>query len=1152
MFKRTISLCMAVLMFTQTAFFDAEKYNSIKKTYTNEATITETTEDIITSEEAFKEMDISVTDEVTEVTTEESAGDGETEITAEVTATTEAETEEAAEATTGQPADEKTTASEPTEVTEIEATTETEDMKNAGTIELLETSAEQMEIEIQAASGSCTVVRTGEYSALGATAHTFSTTINGTTYTPICCDSSKGSTDANGAAYNQDGLITKDPESMIYKTMYYSYIGPEPYSFSSTDEAVVVTARNLSYYMNNDGVPGNNYYKWLQDAATPPSHTFTLSSTDASLSDVKYDNKTYQGSNWIKLSMDERLTAKLDAPSDVIVLIKDKANNVTKKTGTTGIEIKGGESFRVLGDKNLNGDREVSLHYDGNKMILVYGLSPTANSSLQRLLYIDREHPAASITFKFTGLGALKINKKSSDESVTKNNDCYSFEGIEYSLYADGKKQVLATFVMNKEGQGAVGEITAAGEAAGISKGGTYTLKLPLGKYDVKETKTNGHYNMDTKIYDVTIDKAYESDNAEPIVVKTYSNTPKMDPAAIEITKQNEEGDAVKGAADLEGAEYTIKYYAGDYNLNNLPATATRTWVIQTRYNNITNSYSASLTKTYFVSGDAFYLDELGIPLIPHGTITIQESKAPKGFKLEGGKLYLTGASAKDNPNIEISGDTILAKITDEGLSIKVNTSNSVDVDSAAGINILQAEEMIRGDFSLVKKDYATGEGMAYIPFLIESKTTGEKHVVCTDATGTFSTAASFKNHSDNTNGNDALMNETIIDEIQPCGVWFYGNEKAENNTGADDMKGALPYDTYIITELSCTRNKDYQLAEPVEVTVDSDGVLAAELELINVPKPELKTTAWTGTKDNHVAGFGKNIVIIDTCECSYLTAGTTYTSHGVMVDDAGVPVQDASGSYIEAARVFTVEDAYNVSKYEKCISIDVSYTVNSTEFKDFTGTFFEYLSLGDTSSVSIIDANGNIDVTAIDVVAEHADLTDTSQQIEFIMPYIKTYARDKADGNKEIEAGDKEVTITDTVSYFELDEGKYMIYGYLMDKATNKPLTINGEKISVTKTFESDASGSGTVDVDYTFETSAVMEGKGSKDIVVFEELYMADRETLVCEHKDINDKDQTVHIANQPKTGDMVNPYVIITLIVICFAAIVILLKKRKKEVV
>ena len=45
------------------------------------------------------------------------------------------------------------------------------------------------------------------------------------------------------------------------------------------------------------------------------------------------------------------------------------------------------------------------------------------------------------------------------------------------------------------------------------------------------------------------------------------------------------------------------------------------------------------LTEKYKVSGDDFYVDTDGTVVLPLGTITIQETKAPDGYLLEGATL---------------------------------------------------------------------------------------------------------------------------------------------------------------------------------------------------------------------------------------------------------------------------------------------------------------------------------------------------------------------------------------------------------------------------------------------------------------------------------------------------------------------------------
>ncbi|WRK55522.1 SpaA isopeptide-forming pilin-related protein [Coprobacillaceae bacterium CR2/5/TPMF4] len=100
----------------------------------------------------------------------------------------------------------------------------------------------------------------------------------------------------------------------------------------------------------------------------------------------------------------------------------------------------------------------------------------------------------------------------------------------------------------------------------------------------------------------------------------------------------------------LEGAEFTVKYYAGLYDKqSDLPEKATRTWVLKTKKQS-NGSYKALMLDSYKVSGDDFYR-EYGIVTLPIGTITIEETKAPDGYLLDNATLVDGNGSTADIEN---------------------------------------------------------------------------------------------------------------------------------------------------------------------------------------------------------------------------------------------------------------------------------------------------------------------------------------------------------------------------------------------------------------------------------------------------------------------------------------------------------------------
>jgi LPXTG-motif cell wall-anchored protein len=91
----------------------------------------------------------------------------------------------------------------------------------------------------------------------------------------------------------------------------------------------------------------------------------------------------------------------------------------------------------------------------------------------------------------------------------------------------------------------------------------------------------------------------------------------------------------------------------------------------------------------------------------------------------------------------------------------------------------------------------------------------------------------------------------------------------------------------------------------------------------------------------------------------------------------------------------------------------------------------------------------------------------------------------------------------------------EYTIEGILMDKATKKPVEVNGKPVTGTTTFTA-KKASGMEEVVFELDASDLI----GKDLVVFEKLFYMDAE--IANHEDIEDTDQTVRIKD-PKTPDL-----------------------------
>lgn len=126
--------------------------------------------------------------------------------------------------------------------------------------------------------------------------------------------------------------------------------------------------------------------------------------------------------------------------------------------------------------------------------------------------------------------------------------------------------------------------------------------------------------------------------------------------------------------------------------------------------------------------------------------------------------------------------------------------------------------------------------------------------------------------------------------------------------------------------------------------------------------------------------------------------------------------------------------------------------------------------------------------------------------------PTISTVAT-ASDGSKEVVLG-KKAKIKDTVDLTNVIYGKkYTVNGWLVDKETSNPiLDDDGNRITATAKVSPGYNNTDTVTLTYTFDTTLL----GGHDIVSYVELVRTyeDKSEVVASEKDINNREQTVHV--------------------------------------
>ena len=160
--------------------------------------------------------------------------------------------------------------------------------------------------------------------------------------------------------------------------------------------------------------------------------------------------------------------------------------------------------------------------------------------------------------------------------------------------------------------------------------GWSQKITLNAGTYYIKETKAPKGFELNPDIVKAVV-KPSETTSLKD---GKFVDTPKNDPIRILLSKVDADtgNSDPSGRGTLANAQFTVKFYNGDYDDNVDPATLgkspSRTWVLKTDSDGYTQ-----LSDSYKVSGDSFYTED-GKATLPLGTMTIVETKAPEGYYL--------------------------------------------------------------------------------------------------------------------------------------------------------------------------------------------------------------------------------------------------------------------------------------------------------------------------------------------------------------------------------------------------------------------------------------------------------------------------------------------------------------------------------------
>ena len=677
-----------------------------------------------------------------------------------------------------------------------------------------------------------------------------------------------------GAGYGNGSNLTWDDAAYLWTHIWLSY------GYSGDLMGLDLESMNKKW-PNGDGRTGfgdNMIAGYKAIVALPdPSNGVGFSTGNTATFKATFDKTNMiQSTNSIKFNASSNETVQLPLQSNVTIHI-DGTN--AQQTGGTAT-VYGGQTFHLTAPlENSPSDyTSGTLNSSAKGKFCALAISSTNSANQTHGSWVQESVDSLRYSVDWLDFGWIDLIKKSANEDITNNNGCYSLEGAVYGIYSDGVQ--VDTITTDKNGY-------------------AKSSILPVGNYTVKEITASTGYDLDENTYNVTIVK-------DQTVRANSNETPGNDPIGIEIVKNDAETLGMpQGDATLEGAEFTVTYYADYYTKEEIAQgkpeedkVEKRTWVLQTKKAS-TGQYIASLNDYWKVSGDELYKQD-GMPTLPLGTISIKETKAPKGYLLKGNTLNVTNNATGTTSTVEDSN--YVEQITKEYKGAKLQFGNDAN-------ELVVTEKVKKQKIQIFKSGYRNGmsevvKGLKGAEFTFKLKSEVD-HVGWDNATvyDTITTDESGWAITKDLPYGEYLVRETVTPKdfyTNPDFTVSITQDTSEIKKDEDKVKKVILNNRPVETQLKLVK-KDEESGKTVSLNSASFKIVADEDILdggnIVYKKGQYITQKVGGKKYDTFTTNSDNVVVVK----------TEYTNDDDEKGEVFLPLQFFAGKYhLEEVKVPT------------------------------------------------------------------------------------------------------------------------------------------------------------------------------------------------------------------------------------------------------